>query len=263
MNQSKPASPITVSVRDGVATMLLDRADQRNPLSPELIDHGLDALDALERDDTVRVVILTGAGSVFCAGAQLGTVLHPDGLDAETQFRLLRGFNRLAQRIRELDLPVIAAVNGPAVGGGAALALACDIAIGAPSASYYFAFGRMGAGACDLGCAWMLPRIVGAVRARHWLMTGATIGAEEGKAAGLFVEIAPAEKLLDRAHAMALEIAAAAPRRAMATTKMTIARGEENDFQTSISYEAYLQTFLFTQEEHRQKVRDFLESRKK
>jgi enoyl-CoA hydratase/carnithine racemase len=257
------ASPITISIRDGIATMLLDRAEQRNPLSPELLDHGFDALDDLERNDDVRAVILTGAGSVFCAGAQLGTVLHPDGVDAEAQFRMLRGFNRLAQRIRELDLPVIAAVNGPAVGGGAALALACDIAIAAPNASYYFAFGRMGAGACDLGCAWMLPRIVGAIRARHWLMTGATVGAEEGRAAGLFVEICPADKLLDRAHAIALEIAAAAPRRAMAITKMTIARGEENDFQTSISYEAYLQTFLFTQDEHRTKVRDFLAGRKK
>lgn len=257
------ASPIRISIREGIATMLLDQPEQRNPLSPELLDQGFDALDSLERDDNVRAVILTGAGSVFCAGAQLGTVLHPDGLDAETQFRLLRGFNRLAQRIRELDLPVIAAVNGPAVGGGAALALACDIAIAAPTASYYFAFGRMGASAGDLGCAWMLPRIVGALRARHWLMTGATIGAEEGKAAGLFVEICPIEQLLDRAHALGLEIAAAAPRRAMAMTKMTIARGEDNDFQTSISYEAYLQTFLFTQEEHRQKVRDFLESRKK
>ena len=256
-------NPITISISDGVATMLLDRADQRNPLSPELLDHAFGELDALERDDAVRAVVLTGAGSVFCAGAQLGTVLHPDGVDAETQFRMLRGFNRLAQRIRELDLPVIAAVNGPAVGGGAALALACDIAIAAPTASDSFAFGRMGAGACDLGCAWMLPRIVGAMRARHWLMTGATVGAEEGKAAGLFVEICPAETLLARAHALGLEIAAAAPRRAMAITKMSIARGEENDFQTSISYEAYLQTYLFTQEEHLAKVRDFLAGRKK
>lgn len=256
-------TPITVTIRDGIATLLLDRPEQRNPLSPELLDHAFGELDALENNDAVRAVILTGAGSVFCAGAQLGTVLHPDGVDAEAQFRMLRGFNRLAQRIRELDLPVIAAVNGPAVGGGAALALACDIAIAAPTASYYFAFGRMGAGACDLGCAWMLPRIVGAVRARHWLMTGATIGAEEGKAAGLFIDICPADRLLDRAHALGLEIAAAAPRRAMATTKMSIARGEENDFQTSISYEAYLQSFLFTQEEHRAKVRDFLTSKKK
>jgi len=256
-------SPITISIRDGIATMLLDRADRRNPLSPELLEHAFGELDALERDDAVRAVILTGAGSVFCAGAQLGTVLHPDGVDAETQFRMLRGFNRLAQRIRELDLPVIAAVNGPAVGGGAALALACDIAIAAPTASYYFAFGRMGAGACDLGCAWLLPRVVGSIRARHWLMTGATVGAEEGKAAGLFIEICPADELLDRAHALGLEIAAAAPRRAMATTKMSIARGEENDFQTSISYEAYLQTFLFTQEEHRARVRDFMAGRKK
>ena len=256
-------SPITVSIREGIATLLLDRPQQRNPLSPELIDHIFGDLDALENNDAVRAVILTGAGSVFCAGAQLGTVLHPDGVDAEAQFRMLRGFNRIAQRIRELDLPVIAAVNGPAVGGGAALALACDIAIAAPTANYHFAFGRMGAGACDLGCAWMLPRIVGAVRARHWLMTGATIDAEEGKAAGLFIEVCSAESLLDRAHALGLEITAAAPRRAMATTKMSIARGEENDFQTSISYEAYLQTFLFTQEEHLAKVRDFMAGRNK
>jgi enoyl-CoA hydratase/carnithine racemase len=258
-----PACPIRIERREGVATLLLDRPAQRNPLSPELLDHAFDALDELEADRALRAVILTGAGSVFCAGAQLGAVLHPDGVEGERQLQLLRGFNRLAQRLRESDLPVIAAVNGPAVGGGAALALACDFAIASPAASYAFAFGRVGAAACDLGCAYYLPRAVGAYRARHWLLTGATIAAEEGRAAGLFLEVCTADRLLERAHEIALQVAAAAPRRATAATKFSINRGEEADLQTCLGYEAYVQSFLFTTDEHRSRLGEFMRGRKK
>ncbi len=260
---SKSAStPIKVEIAEGVATLMLNRPEQRNPLSPELLDHFEPALNALERNDDVRAVILTGAGTVFCAGAQLGTVLQPGGMDGETQFRYLRGFNRMAQRIRELDLPVIAAVNGPAVGGGAALALACDFAIAAPEANYYFAFGRVGAAGADLGCAWLLPKIVGELRARHWLLTGATVGAEEGRAAGLFIEVCPRERLLPRAHELALQVAQSSPRRAAAATKFAVSRAGETDLQTSLNYEAYIQTYLFTTEEHRSRLGAFMKGRK-
>src|SRR5262249_6972565 len=151
-------------------------------------------------------------------------------------------------RVRELDLPVIAAVNGPAVGGGAALALACDFAIAAPEANYFFAFGRVGAAGADLGCAWLLPKIAGELRARHWLLTGATVGGEEGVAAGLFVEVCPRERLLLRAKELALQVAQASPRRAAAATKLAVTRSSEIDLQTGLSYEAYVQTYLFTTE---------------
>ncbi|WJR80901.1 enoyl-CoA hydratase/isomerase family protein [Bradyrhizobium sp. NP1] len=263
-NRDMPSGegPIRVTRQGAVATITLDRPRQRNPLNPELLQHLTGALDELERDAGIRAVILTGAGTVFCAGAELGTIIHPDGLDGEFQFQLLRDCFKLAQRIREIDLPVIAAVNGIAVGGGAALALACDFAIAAPTARYHFAFGRVGAAGCDMGCAYLLPKIVGTLRAKQWLLTGAAIDAEEGKAAGLFVEVCPADRLLSRAQELAAQIEANGPRRAVAATKFSVARGEEADFQTCISYEAYVQSFMFTLDDHRIRLRGYLEQRK-
>lgn len=255
--------PFAINRENGIATLTLLREERRNPLSPELLDHIFDALDDLESDPDIRAIILTGSGPVFCAGAEMGTVLHPDGMDGETQFLLLRRFFRLAQRIREIDLPVIAAVNGPAVGGGASLALACDFAIASRKASCYFAFGRVGAAGCDMGCSFFLPRIVGAARARLWLLTGATVDADEGLAAGMFVEICSEERLLPRARELALKIAASSPRRATAATKFAIARGEEIDLNSCISYEAYIQGFMFTLPEHRSRLGEFLNTRKK
>ena len=262
---SEPAqnsSSVRVDINKGIATLTLDRPGQRNPLSAECLEHANAVLDALEADKALRAVVLTGAGTVFCAGAQLGALLHPDGVDGELQLSLLLGFNRLAQRLREFDLPVIAAVNGPAVGGGAALALACDFALAAPEASYHFAFGRVGASGADLGCAWLLPKIVGDLRARHWLLTGATVGAEEGKAAGLFIEVCPRDKLVARAQEVAQQVAEAAPRRAAAATKFTVSRGWEADLNTCLGYEAYIQSYLFTTPEHKSRLAAFMQSRK-
>ena len=261
----KPASsqPAVTIAREGeIAIVTLNLASQRNPLNPELVSGLFAALDEVERDQATRAVVLTGAGSVFCAGAQLGVVIHPDGLEGEHQFQILRDCFRLSQRIRELDLPVIAAVNGPAVGGGAALALACDLAIAAPTASYYFAFGRVGAAGCDMGAAYFLPRLVGTMRAKHWLLSGATVDAQAGKEAGLFLDVCPKEELLARAREIGKQIAQNSPRRATAATKFTVTRAEEVDFQTCINYDTYVQTFMFTLDEHKQRLGKLMSERK-
>jgi enoyl-CoA hydratase/carnithine racemase len=255
-------SPVKIETLGDIAVLTLDRADQRNPLSLELLESMGGALEALDRDTSLRAVVLTGAGSVFCAGAKMNEILDPDGVDGERQFAALRGFNRLALKIRDMDLPVIAAVNGPAVGGGAALALACDFAIAAPEASYFFAFGRVGASGADLGCAYFLPRLVGGAKARQWLLTGASVGAEEGLATGLFVEIHPREGLVARAVEWAQRAAASAPRRALAATKLAVARGETDSLETLLSYEAFVQSFLFTLPDHKERLSAFLKSRK-
>lgn len=256
---SKPA--VSVSRDEDIATITLNLAEQRNPLNPELVAGLFDALDEVERDAAVRAVVLTGAGSVFCTGAQLGVVIHPDGLEGEHQFKILRDCFRLSQRIRELDLPVIAAVNGAAVGGGAALALACDLAIAAPTASYYFAFGRVGAAGCDMGAAYFLPRLVGTMRAKHWMMTGANVDAQTGKEAGLFLDIYPKEELLARARELGRQIAQNSPRRATAATKFTLTRAEEVDFQTCINYDTYVQSFMFTLDDHKHRLGKLMNER--
>ena len=257
------APNILVERRDGVAIVQLNRAHVRNPLGLDFIDDMLRLLDELENDDDIFAVILTGVGSVFCAGAELDKAVQPDGLDSEKRFRNLRGYNKVVQRIRDLDLPVIAAVNGPAVGGGVALALACDIAIAAEDASYYFAFGRIGVCSADMGCAYFLPKIVGTVRAKHWLLTGAVIKAEQGMSAGLFVDVVARDVLIPRALEIAQSIKTATPRRAAAATKLAVVRGEDADLQTCITYEAYVQNYFFTTDDHKNRLRAFMEQRKK
>ena len=127
-------SELLVEKRDGVAIVLLNRPDQRNPLGRAFSEKMLRILDDLERDQEVFAIVLSGNGPAFCAGAEVGEVVSVEPMDIEFQFRLVRDFNKVSTRLRQLELPVIAAVNGVSVGGGAALALACDIIIGAEEA---------------------------------------------------------------------------------------------------------------------------------
>jgi enoyl-CoA hydratase/carnithine racemase len=254
---------ILVERREGVAIVTLNRPRERNPLGLAVPDQMLGVLQQLDDDHDLHAVVLTGAGNVFCAGAELGQVVKADGIDPELQFRVIRGLHKVVQRIRDLELPVIAAVNGAAVGGGAALAMACDVAVASDKARYFFAFGRLGAAACDMGCSYLLPRIVGSVRARHWLLTGASVEAEAGRAAGLFVDVVPGERLLDAALAIAASIKQATPRRAGAASKLAIARGEDTDLQSCLSYEAYVQNYLFSTDEHKSRLRALMEQRKR
>ncbi|WP_088625841.1 enoyl-CoA hydratase/isomerase family protein [Oceanicola sp. 22II-s10i] len=254
---------LRIEKRDGVAVVTFTRPSEQNPLSEELLFELTATLQSLEADRDLHAVILTGEGRSFCAGAQLGVIVHPDGVDSEMQYMLVRAFNRLAQLIRGIDLPVIAAVNGNAVGGGAALALCCDIAIAAESARYYFAFGRVGASSCDMGCSYMLPRVVGSVVARHWMLTGKELDAQEGLKHGLFVDVVPDGELLDAALAIAARIREATPRVAAGATKIATMRGETTEFDACMDYEAFIQTFLFTRDEHKTRLSDLMKKLKK
>lgn len=250
-SEAQHSAELRVERTEGVAVVTITRPHCRNALSLELAAGLMKLMDEFERDPEVRAIVLTGDGEAFCSGAELGSLIDPQGMEHERQFHIVREFNRMTQRMRELDLPIIAAVNGPAVGGGAALALACDIAVASEDASYFFAFGRVGAAACDMACAYLLPKIVGTVLAQHWFLTGATVGAEEGHRRGLFVDVVPADRLLGRAVEIGLRIARAAPRRATAISKQVVLRGQDADFQTCAVYEGYVQSYLFTTDEHR------------
>ena len=248
---------------DNVAVIHFNRPKERNPLGVEFTNTICRIFDELESDLTVSSIVLTGKGQGFCAGADLGQILRTEDVDLEWQFQLVRGYSRVVHRIRQLDLPVIAAVNGIAVGGGVALALACDIAIASESARYMFAFGRVGACAGDMGCAFTLPRLVGSMRARHIMLTGATIDARQGKELGLFVDVYPDGEVLERAIEIGRQIATAAPRRATAASKVSFIRAEETDFETCVTYEAYVQSYLFLTPEHRERLGTLLSKIKK
>jgi enoyl-CoA hydratase/carnithine racemase len=195
----------------GVLLATLDRPDrlnaQTNQMFGELERLGLELRD--RRD--VRVLIITGEGRAFCAGFDLDDAEKLADLGAIGMLHQQELAARAMHAIRATPVPVIAAVNGAAAGGGMALALAADIRIGAPGARFNAAFVRIGLSAGDLGTSWLMPRLVGAGRAAEIVYSGRIVESEEAERIGLLNRIVPAEALLDEVLAMAAQIAANSP----------------------------------------------------
>ena len=201
---------IIYDVDDGILTLTLNRPDKLNAFTQTMLDELLDALDRADADDGVRAIIVTGAGRGFCAGADLSA--GGDTFDADANADQPSGLNRdgggmLALRLYECLKPVIAAVNGAAVGVGATMQLPMDIRIAAENARFGFVFARRGIvpEACS---SWFLPRVVGISRALEWSFSGRIFPAAEAHAGGLVSEVVPVEQLLPRAREIAREIAA-------------------------------------------------------
>ena len=196
--------------RDAIAQITLNRPDKLNAMTSEMVELLHESLSSVGRDREVRVVILTGAGRGFCAGLDLGGYGEAPGYEwkgsVERGFAVQKHIASLIPRLRSLPQPVIAAVNGPAAGGGFALVLGSDIRIAATTARFNAAFIRIGLSACDIGTSWLLPRLIGAARAQELMLTGRLFDAEEALRIGLLVDVVPNEVLLDAALAKAEEI---------------------------------------------------------
>lgn len=196
--------------RDGVSQITMNRPDKLNAMTSEMVEMLHEALSAVGRDRDVRVVILTGAGRGFCAGLDLGGYGEAPGYQwngsVERGFAVQKHIASLIPRLRSLPQPVIAAVNGPASGGGFALVLGSDIRIATTTARFNTAFIRIGLSACDIGTSWLLPRLIGAARAQELMLTGRLFDAEEALRIGLVTEVVPHEALLEAALTKAEEI---------------------------------------------------------
>jgi len=251
---------VLVTHSNEIATIALNRGSESNPISWSLGTALLHALDALEDDRSVSAVVLTGSGRVFCAGAKMGEVVNPDGVDPEAQYYGFRDIVRAVSRIRNYELPVICALNGGAVGGGAALAIACDLIVSSQRGYCFFPFGRLGASAADMGCAYMLPRLIGTTQARRLIYTGGRVDANEGKELGLFLDVVPDEMLMTEAHRLASQIRDSAPRHALTATKQVLLRGETTDFETCLTYERYMQSYFLNGDEHKRRLVNFISS---
>jgi enoyl-CoA hydratase/carnithine racemase len=193
---------IRTDLSEGVLTITLDRPDKLNAFTGQM---GLElgaAFDRADQDDAVRVIIVTGAGRAFCAGADISDGGQPGAASGLDRKGLEGGIGR---RIFESRKPIIGAINGPAIGVGATMTLPMDMRIAAHTARFGFLFTARGL-VPEAGSAWFLPRIVGLPRALEWVYTARTVGAADAAAAGLVNEVVAPEALMDRARAIAHEI---------------------------------------------------------
>jgi enoyl-CoA hydratase/carnithine racemase len=205
-----PFQDITYEVAEGIATLTLNRPEKLNAVRTRTLDDIIAALDAADVDDAVRAVIVTGAGRAFCAGADLSagakTFDGPTRGWSETAEEHRDGGGRVTLRIFDLKKPVIAAINGPAVGFGVTLTLPMDIRLASTAARLGFVFARRGVvpEACST---WFLPRLVGISQAAEWVYTGRVFSAEEALAGRLVSRVLAPEALMPAARALAREIA--------------------------------------------------------
>lgn len=188
---------------DGILTITLNRPEKMNAFTTQMGEQLGAALDRADADDAVRVIIVTGAGKGFCAGADISAGSVGSGSGMERKGLPPGG---IGQRLFESKKPMIAAINGAAVGVGVTMTLPMDIRIAANTAKIGFVFTKRGL-VPEAGSAWFLPRIVGLPKALEWVYCGRTITADEALAAGLVNEVVPADGLLERARAIAREIA--------------------------------------------------------
>jgi enoyl-CoA hydratase len=197
--------------REGVALVTLNRPARLNALTFSTFDELYDLCGQLESDESTRVIVLTGAGRGFCAGLDLDDAGKLPQMTTPENAAGQEHWGGIVSALRRLPQPIIAAINGPAAGGGLSLALAADIRVASSAARFNAAFVRIGLSAGDLGASWALPRVIGLGRAAELMLTGRFVEAEEAEAIGLVNRVVPPERLLPTAFELADQIAAHSP----------------------------------------------------
>jgi 2-(1,2-epoxy-1,2-dihydrophenyl)acetyl-CoA isomerase len=252
---------ILVEDEGGVRKLILNRPDVLNALSAAVLKALGAALREAERDKGVRCLVITGAGRAFSSGQDLGDVRdayesgHPIDFD-----HLLRTFyNPVIAKIRTIEKPIVASVNGIAAGAGCSLAIACDVQIAAESASFMQAFINVGL-VPDAGSTFMLPRLIGISRAMEMACTGRRISSAEALQIGLVNQVVPDSELASATMAVA-ERLAIMPTRAVGLTKRAINAAWNADLETQLNYEAALQSTASHTHDHPEGVAAFLEKR--
>lgn len=224
--------------RDGrVGVITLDRPDNRNSMTPELLDAFALASQRARDDREIRVVMVTGTGKCFSSGADFKATLQRDRAAAphEKSYAMYEPFLSLL----DVAVPVVGALNGHTVGGGFGLSLVCDVRIGAEDAKYGANFVRLGL-APGMAISYLLPRLIGVARANELLLTGRLVDGREAAALGILNRAVPAAQVMEAAMQLANEIAAAAPL-AVRATKAAIRRGLELQVREAALLEAYAQ----------------------
>jgi len=251
---------VLLSARSGgVLTLTLNRPERLNSLDGELLAALLEALQEAQDDAAVRCIVLTGAGRGFCAGVDLTqAALHGRSASESVREHLQGQYAPLITLIRELEKPVVAAVNGVAAGAGMSLALACDMRVAAASATFIQAFVRIGL-VPDAGSTYFLPRLVGMGRAMELAMLGERVSAADALACGLVNRVVADESLADAVAELAGRLAAGP--RSLGLIKRALYLSLESDLRTQLAHEEDLQALAAATEDFVEGVGAFLEKR--
>ncbi|MFM8596830.1 MAG: enoyl-CoA hydratase-related protein [Flavobacteriales bacterium] len=250
-------SSIIQKIENGVCTLTLNRPQVFNSFNKEMALALQAALDHCAVDDTVRVVVLTGEGRAFCAGQDLAEATDPNG--PALQDIVAKHYNPIILKLRALEKPVIAAVNGVAAGAGANIALACDLVIAKESAAFIQAFSKIGL-IPDSGGTFFLPRLVGAQKALALMMTGEKVMAADAEKMNMIYK-AVADDAFETAVVQLAQQLAIMPTKALGLTKKAVDAGFNQDLKAQLALEEQLQTQAGQTHDFQEGVQAFLEKR--
>lgn len=248
----------------GVALIQFNRADRMNALDVPALDAAHALLDEVLADRGTRVIVLTGKGKGFCAGLDLKSMLDEHGLvnwSVEEAMSLQKKFAGLVQRLRETDVPVIAAVHGVAVGAGMALSLAADVRFGTPQTAFHVGAVKIGISAGECGISYHLPRLVGAGRAFELMLTGRPVLAQEALSMGLVSDLVPEPELMERAMACARSILALAPYSVTQTKRIMWRNLDAPDLASALELENQVQVLGLMTDDFSEAVQAFVHKR--
>ncbi len=249
---------IQVDMHGGTATITLKRPEVFNSFNRDTALAFQAALDDCQQRAEVRCVVITGEGKAFCAGQDLQEVTDPQGPELTSIVR--DHYNPIIEKIRALEKPVIAAVNGVAAGAGANIALACDIVIACQSASFIQAFSKIGL-IPDSGGTFFLPRLIGFQRASAYMMLGDKIDAAKAEEIGMIYKMLPDADFADEVKRLAAKLAEM-PTTGLAYTKKALNRSLYNDLSSQLALEEQLQSKAGSTHDYNEGVKAFLEKRK-
>ena len=258
------SDPVLLDIKDHVATVTLNRPDSLNAFSdPEMIEAFLAVLDRVEADQTIRAMVLTGAGRAFSAGGNVKHMRDKTDMFSGTAEDIAQAYRdgilRVPPRFYNLPIPVIAAVNGPAFGAALDLVCMCDIRLAAPEASFGAPFVKIGVAPGD-GAAWFLPKIVGQNNAAEMLFTAEAVKADRALEMGLIGRLVPLDDLVIEAQKLAAQIATNAPL-AIRKTKKLLRDGMSQSLEVHLEDCATAQGQLHCTEDHMEAIEAFFEKR--
>lgn len=249
---------LIISNNGGVCEIKLNRPEVFNSFNQKMAFALQDALDECEKDESIRAILLTGEGKAFCAGQDLAEATDPNG--PELQSIVAKHYNPIIEKIRNIEKPVIAAVNGVAAGAGANIALACDITIAKESASFIQAFSKIGL-IPDSGGTFFLPRIIGTQKALALMMTADKISAKEAEQMNMIYKVVSDESFDEEVHKFTSKLAKM-PTKGLGLTKRAVNQSFKNNLTEQLIVEEKLQTIAGKSDDFNEGVQAFLEKRK-